>query len=88
MNPMNPSSIEQLLALMLLIDFLFGITFGVVGGAVIGSRRGVLTWPAADGPVSAGARVIFGIYLRGYQRGLRPDLSQPADEAPEKEEDR
>jgi hypothetical protein len=85
---MNPISIEQLSALMLLVDFFSGITFGVVGGAVIGSRRGVLTWPAADGPVSAGARVIFGIYLRSYQRGLRPSLGRPGDEAHGKEGNR
>ena len=58
--------IEQLTALSLLIDFLFGITFGIVGGAVIGSRRGILLWPASDGLVSAGARVIFKTWTRGY----------------------
>lgn len=69
---MNVNVIEQLTALSLLVDFLFGITFGVVGGAVIGSRRGALLWPASDGPVSAGARVIYGVWTRGYLEGLLP----------------
>jgi hypothetical protein len=65
--------IEQLTAQGLLIDFLFGITIGVVGSAVYGSRRGAVLVPAADGPLSAGARVIYGVYTRdggGYPRGL------------------
>jgi hypothetical protein len=65
--------IEQLTAISLLVDFLFGVTFGVMGGAVIGSRRGALLWPAADDFLSAGARVIYGVYVRdddGYLRGL------------------
>jgi hypothetical protein len=76
---MNLHSIEQLTAFLLLIDFLCGITFGVVGGAVIGSRRGVLTWPDTDGPVSAGARTIYGIYLRGYLRDPLPGDGQPSN---------
>ncbi len=64
---------EQLTALSLLIVFLFGITFGVVGGGVYGSRRGALLVPASDDPLSAGARVIYGVYTRdddGYRQGL------------------
>jgi hypothetical protein len=57
-------------AIVLLIDFLFGITFGVVGGAVRGSRRGALLVPAADDLRSAGARVIYGVWTRGYPQGL------------------
>ena len=57
-------------AIVLLIDFLFGITFGVVGGAVRGSRRGALLAPAADDLRSAGARVIYGVWTRGYPQGL------------------
>jgi len=75
--------IEQLTALALLIDFLFGITFGVVGGAVFGSRRGALLVPAADGLLSAGARVIYGIYIRddgGYLRSLLPVNGQALDD--------
>ena len=62
---------EQLSALALLIAFLFGIAFGIVGGAVIGSRLGNLLWPAADGPIGAGARVVFGVNIRGYFPGPR-----------------
>lgn len=66
---------EQLAALSLLIDFLFGITFGVVVSAVHGSRRGALLAPASDDLLSAGARVIYGVYTRdddGYLQGLLP----------------
>lgn len=65
--------VEQFTALALLIVFLFGITFGVVGSAVYGSRRGALLTPASDDPLSAGARVIYGVYTRdddGYLQGL------------------
>jgi hypothetical protein len=70
---MNVIAIEQLTAQGLLIDFLFGITFGVIGSAVHGSRRGALLTSASDDPLSAGARVIYGVYTRdddGYLRGL------------------
>jgi hypothetical protein len=70
---MNTIANEQLTALSLLIVFLFGITIGIVGGAVHGSRRGALLAPAADGLLSAGARVIFGVFTRdddGYLQGL------------------
>jgi hypothetical protein len=56
-------------AIVLLIDFLFGITFGVVGGAVHGSRCGALLVPPADDLRSAGARVIHGVWTRGYPQG-------------------
>ncbi len=65
--------IEQLTAISLLVDFLFGVTFGVIGGAVLGSKRGALLWPSADDPVSAGARMIYGVYTRdddGYLQRL------------------
>jgi hypothetical protein len=61
---------EQLTALSLLIDFLAGITFGVVAGAVHGSRRGALLAPASDDLLGAGARVIYGVWTRGYPSGL------------------
>jgi hypothetical protein len=70
---MNVIINEQLGALSLLIIFLFGITLGVVGGAVHGSRRGALLAPAADDLLSAGARVIFGVFTRdddGYLQSL------------------
>jgi hypothetical protein len=67
------SFIEQLTALSFLIDFLFGVTCGVIGAAVHGSRRGALLVPASDDLLSAGARVIYGVYTRdddGYLQSL------------------
>jgi hypothetical protein len=78
---MNVISSEQLTALSLLIAFLFGITFGVIGGAVHGSRRGALLVPASDDILSAGARVIYGVYTRdddGYLQSLIPGKRQAA----------
>jgi hypothetical protein len=75
----NVNAIEQLTSLALLIIFLFGITCGVVGGAVHGSRRGALLAPASDDVLSAGARAIYGVYTRdddGYLRGLLPGTDQ------------
>jgi hypothetical protein len=75
----NLNTIEQLTSLMLLIDFLFGITLGVIGGAVVGSRRGALHWSAANDPLSLGAQIIYGVFVRddsGYLRGLLPDDRQ------------
>jgi hypothetical protein len=72
--------IEQLSAIALLVDFLFGVTFGVVGGAVHGSRRGVLLAPASDDILSAGARVIFWVCFRGYPQGLVPGDDQRSHE--------
>ena len=74
--------VEQFTALSLLVVFLFGITFGVIGGAVHGSRRGALLVPAADDLLSAGARVIYGVYTRdddGYLRGLLRGNDQSGD---------
>jgi hypothetical protein len=68
-------ALEQLTALLLLIDFLFGIALGVVGGAVFGSRRGALLPTALNDHLSAGAQVIYGVYVRdddGYLQGLLP----------------
>ena len=75
--------VGQLTALSLLIVFLFGITCGVVGGAVHGSRRGALLLPASDDPLSAGARVIYGVYTRdddGYLQSLLSRDAQASDE--------
>lgn len=82
------SFIEQFTALALLIDFLFGITFGVVAGAVHGSRRGALLVPAADDLRSAGARVIYGVWTRGYPQGPRSVSDQVSGEPREQEVDR
>lgn len=71
---------EQLTALSLLIDFFFGITFGVIVGAVRGSRRGVLLAPASDDILSAGARVIYGVWTRGYPQDLLPGNDQAPGE--------
>jgi hypothetical protein len=69
--------IEQLTAVTLLIDFFFGVTCGVIGSAVHGSRRedrGYTLLGAAPDPVSAGARVLHGIYTSAdeYMLGLLP----------------
>jgi hypothetical protein len=80
---MNAIAIEQLTSLALLIIFLFGIACGVVGGAVLGSRRGTLLVPAADGLLGAGARVIYGTYIRddgGYPRSLPQGNGQALDD--------
>lgn len=72
---------EQLTALALLFDFLCGISCGVFGGAVVGSRRGILLWPATDGLLSGGARVIFDTWTRGYHvdpRNFCPGGNQSA----------
>lgn len=74
------NAIEQLTAISLLVDFLFGVTFGVIGGAAIGARRGALLWPAADDLLGAGARVICGVYIRdddGYLRSLPRGRQRP-----------
>jgi hypothetical protein len=55
-------------AIVLLVDYLFGITIGVVAGAVYGSRRGALRAPSADDLLCAGARRIYGVYARGDDR--------------------
>jgi hypothetical protein len=80
---MNVIATEQLTSLSLLIDFLFGITFGMVGVAVYGSRRGALLAPASDDLFSAGARVIYGVYTRdddGYLRSLLPGNRHASDD--------
>jgi hypothetical protein len=80
---MKVIAIQQFSALALLIVFLFGITLGVVGSAVHGSRRGSLLAPASDDLLSAGARAIYGVYTRdddGYSRGRLPGTGQaPGD---------
>jgi hypothetical protein len=77
---MNVIVTEQLTALGLLIDFLFGITLGVVYCAVHGSRRGVLLVPAADDLLSAGARSLYGFWARGYPQALFSGNDQASDD--------
>jgi hypothetical protein len=69
------SFVEQLSAVTLLVDFLFGVTFGVIGSAAHGSRREDRQHTllgTAPGPLSAGARVVHGLYTRSdeYMRSL------------------
>lgn len=74
--------IEQLSAIALLVDFLFGVACGVTGGASHGSRRGALLAPASDDILSAGARAIYGVYTRDDDGYLR-SLLQRNDQAPD-----
>jgi hypothetical protein len=69
--------IEALTAIAILIDFLFGVTFGFVGGAILGSRREDYNYSLLQvptDPLSAGVRVIHGVFTRddGYLQGLLP----------------
>jgi hypothetical protein len=69
------SFVEQLSAVALLVDFLLGVTFGVVGSAAYGSIRDDLEHTmlgAAPDPLSAGARVLHGVYTSSdeYMRSL------------------
>ena len=80
---MNVTAIEQFTSLALLIAFLFGMTLGVAGGAVHGSRRGALLAPSSDDLLSAGARVMYGVYTRdddGYLQSLLSRNDQASDE--------
>jgi hypothetical protein len=73
--------VEQLTAIAILIDFLFGVTFGIIGAAIIGSRREDYEKSVlgdAPDPLSAGARVIHGVFTRddGYLRSLLPGAAE------------
>jgi hypothetical protein len=62
------SFIEQLSAIALLIDFLFGVTFGIVGSASIASRREDRDYSLVHAPpdlLCDGVRLIQGVYTRG-----------------------
>jgi hypothetical protein len=77
------SFVEQLSAIALLVDFLLGVTSGVVGSASLASRREDRAYSllhAAPGPVSGGVRALHGVYSRGdgfvsdaLRRGVPPD---------------
>lgn len=67
--------VEQLSALLLLVDFLFGVSCGVLGGASHGSRREDREYTllrGAQDAVSDGARVLHALYIRddGYLERL------------------
>ena len=62
------SFIEQLTAIALLLDFLFGVTFGIVGSASLASRREDRDYSlvhAPPDPLCDGVRMIQGVYTRG-----------------------
>ncbi len=62
------SFIEQLSAITLLIDFLLGVMFGVVGSASLASRREDRDYSLVHAPPDSlcdGVRVIQGVYTRG-----------------------
>ena len=60
--------IEQLSAIALLVDFLFGVAFGVIGSASLASRREDCDYSlthAPPDPLCDGVRVLYGVYTRG-----------------------
>ena len=62
------SFIEQLSAIALLIDFLFGVMFGLVGSASLASRREDRDYSLVHAPpdlLREGVRAIQGVYTRG-----------------------
>jgi hypothetical protein len=70
-------------AIILLVVYLFGVTFGVFGSVVFGSireSRGMSLLEQAPDPVTAGVRVLLGLFTRddGYLRSLPPRSRRPA----------
>lgn len=69
---------DQASAIVILVDYLFGLAFGVIGCMIFGSVRenhAMSLLRQAPDPVSAGARVIFGVFTRdddGYLKSLPP----------------
>lgn len=71
------SFVEQLTVITLLVDFLFGVMFGVVGSASIASRQEDFDYSlthAPPDPLCGGVRVIHGVYTRG---GSVSDATRP-----------
>jgi hypothetical protein len=71
------SFFAQLSAVAFLVDFFLGVACGIIGSAIHGSRcedRGYTLLGAAPDPVSAGARVLYGVYTGAdaYMMGLFP----------------
>ena len=69
---------------MIMVDYLTGLSCGLLGCLVFGSvrenRRMSLLQQAPD-PVSAGARVMFGVYTRdrgGYLQSILPGQRKAA----------
>lgn len=68
-------------AIILLVDYLVGVVFGIFGSAVFASvleNHGMSLLERAPGPVSAGIRVFLLPYTRdddGYLRSLPPGRS-------------
>ena len=63
------SFIEQLSAIALLIDFLFGVTFGLVGSASLASRREDRDYSLVHAPPDSlcdGVRMSQGVCTRGH----------------------
>ena len=65
-------------AIILLVGYLFGVTFGVIGSAVFGSvreNRNMSLLEQAPDPISAGVREMLSLFTRddGYLRSLPPN---------------
>jgi hypothetical protein len=70
-------------AIILLVGYLFGVTFGVIGSAVFGSvreNRNMSVLEQAPDPISAGVREMLSLFTRddGYLRSLPPGSRQAA----------
>ena len=75
--------VEQLTAITLLIDFLFGVLFGVVGSASLASRREDFDYSlthAPPDPLCDGARVMHGVCTRGGSVSDGSRRPAPADD--------
>lgn len=67
---------EQLMAIAILVDFLFGVLIGIVLSVSYASRledRCYTLLTAAPNPICGGSRSLLGIYVRGrnHPAGLR-----------------
>jgi hypothetical protein len=77
--------VEELSAIALLVDFLFGVTFGVIGSASLASRREdhdySLTHAPPD-PLCDGVRMFYGVYTRGagWVADARHDVAHADDD--------
>ena len=74
-------------AIILLVDYLFGVALGMYGCVVFGSVRenhGMSLLERAPDPLSAGTRVILGLFIRddGYLRSLPPGRHPATGDSP------